>query len=197
MDKISGEWLALLITNLQGADFDVSLIGFDAPELDDLFKDSLKDRIKDDGFDVDAELQKPAISKLGDTWALGRSPYQWQHEPVLFGWKKKGAHQWYTSRKETTIWEFDKPRKNCNHSMMKPAALLAYPIMNSSMSNIPDCMRADRQVMLQHQAWREVLRCHHKVLHRAGGFLQQGQLPKDGLAYGYDELLASLPKEAS
>jgi len=35
---------------------------------------------------------------------LGRSPYQWQHEPILFGWKKKGRHQWYTGRKESTIW---------------------------------------------------------------------------------------------
>ena len=66
---------------------------------------------------------------------LGRSPYQWQHEPVLYGWKKNGKHQWYTGRKETTIWEFDKPKKNGDHPTMKPIALLAYPIMNSSMSN--------------------------------------------------------------
>lgn len=66
---------------------------------------------------------------------LGRSPYQWQHEPVLFGWKKKGKHQWYTGRKESTIWEFDKPKKNGDHPTMKPIPLLAYPIMNSSMSN--------------------------------------------------------------
>lgn len=66
---------------------------------------------------------------------LGRSPYQWQHEPVLFGWKKKGKHQWYTGRKESTIWEFDKPKKNGDHPTMKPIPLIAYPIMNSSMSN--------------------------------------------------------------
>ena len=66
---------------------------------------------------------------------LGRSPYQWQHEPVLYGWKKKGKHQWYTGRKESTIWEFDKPKKNGDHPTMKPIPLLAYPIMNSSMSN--------------------------------------------------------------
>ena len=66
---------------------------------------------------------------------LGRSPYQWQHEPVLYGWKKTGKHQWYTGRKETTIWEFDKPKKNGDHPTMKPVPLLAYPIMNSSMSN--------------------------------------------------------------
>ena len=66
---------------------------------------------------------------------LGRSPYQWQHEPVLYGWKKNGRHQWYTGRKETTIWEFDKPKKNGEHPTMKPIPLLAYPIGNSSMAN--------------------------------------------------------------
>lgn len=66
---------------------------------------------------------------------LGRSPYQWQHEPVLFGWKKKGKHNWYTGRKESTIWEFDKPKKNGEHPTMKPIALLSYPIKNSSMTN--------------------------------------------------------------
>ena len=57
LNKISGEWdndkLALLIADLQGADFDVSLTGFEPAELDDLFKDDVKDSIKDDDFDVD------------------------------------------------------------------------------------------------------------------------------------------------
>ena len=66
---------------------------------------------------------------------LGRSPYQWQHEPVLYGWKKNGKHQWYSDRKQTTIWEFEMPRKNADHPTMKPIPLLAYPITNSSMSN--------------------------------------------------------------
>lgn len=66
---------------------------------------------------------------------LGRSPYQWQHEPVLYGWKKKGKHRWYTGRKESTIWEFDKPKRNGDHPTMKPVPLLAYPIHNSSMAN--------------------------------------------------------------
>ena len=251
LNKISGEWdkdkLALLISDLQGTDFDVSLTGFEPAEIDALFKDTLKDGVKEDDFDVDAELQKPTITRLGDVWTLGRhrlvcgdstkaetfdllmagkkanlvvtdppynvnyegsagkikndnmadeafynfllaafknteavmaddasiyvfhadteglnfrrafadagfylsgtciwkkqslvlgrSPYQWQHEPVLFGWKKKGKHQWYTGRKESTIWEFDKPKKNGDHPTMKPIPLLAYPIMNSSMSN--------------------------------------------------------------
>lgn len=66
---------------------------------------------------------------------LGRSPYQWQHEPCLFGWKKNGRHQWYSDRKQTTIWEFDKPKKNGDHPTMKPIPLIAYPIRNSSMTN--------------------------------------------------------------
>ncbi|OPJ65173.1 site-specific DNA-methyltransferase [Clostridium oryzae] len=251
LNKISGDWdkdkLALLITDLNASDFDVSLTGFDPGELEDLFKDSLKDNIKEDDFDVDSELKKPAVSNLGDVWilgqhrlvcgdstkkdtfdvlmdgkaanlvvtdppynvnyegtagkikndnmaneafydfllaafqnteaamakdasiyvfhadteglnfrrafsdagfylsgtciwkkqslVLGRSPYQWQHEPVLFGWKRKGKHLWYSDRKQTTIWEFEKPKKNGDHPTMKPVALVAYPIMNSSLSN--------------------------------------------------------------
>lgn len=65
---------------------------------------------------------------------LGRSPYQWQHEPILFGWKKKGKHMWYSDRKQSTIWEYDKPKKNGDHPTMKPIALIANPITNSSMT---------------------------------------------------------------
>ncbi len=250
LNKISGDWdkdkLALVIADLQGTDFDVSLTGFEPAELDALFKDSLQDGVHDDGFDVDTELQKPAIARQGDLWklgrhrlvcgdstreetfaalmdgnlanlvvtdppynvnyegaagkikndnmagekfyqfllsafsntekamardasiyvfhadteglnfrrafsnagfylsgtciwkkqslVLGRSPYQWQHEPVLFGWKKTGKHNWYSDRKQSTIWEFDKPKKNADHPTMKPVELMAYPILNSSLT---------------------------------------------------------------
>ena len=66
---------------------------------------------------------------------LGRSPYQWQHEPCLFGWKVGGKHQWYSDRKQTTIWEYDRPKSSKEHPTMKPVALMAYPMQNSSMSN--------------------------------------------------------------
>ena len=66
---------------------------------------------------------------------LGRSPYQWQHEPCLFGWKLNGRHQWYSDRKQTTIWEYDRPKASKEHPTMKPVALMAYPIQNSSMSH--------------------------------------------------------------
>jgi DNA modification methylase len=241
------ELLRVEIEALQGVAFDIALTGFEPAELDALFKDDTKDKIKDDDFNIDAELQKPTLTRLGDVWTLGRhrlicgdstkaetfealmagtkanlvitdppynvnyegtagkikndnmadeafynfllsafkntesvmandasiyvfhadteglnfrkafadagfylsgcciwkkpslvlgrSPYQWQHEPCLYGWKKHGKHQWYTGRKETTIWEFAKPKKNADHPTMKPIPLLAYPIMNSSMSN--------------------------------------------------------------
>lgn len=66
---------------------------------------------------------------------LGRSPYQWQHEPCLYGWKLKGKHQWYSDRKQTTIWEYDRPKASKDHPTMKPVALMAYPIKNSTMTN--------------------------------------------------------------
>ena len=239
------EILAIELSELQGADFDLDLLGFDESELASIFEDDKE--VEDDDFDVEEELNKPCFSKAGDIWTLGRhrlicgdsikeetykrlmdgkranlvvtdppynvnyegsagkikndnmntdkfynflldafsnmekvmaddasiyvfhadteglnfrkafndagfylsgcciwkkpslvlgrSPYQWQHEPCLYGWKRKGKHQWYSGRKETTIWEFEKPKKNADHPTMKPIALLAYPISNSSMSN--------------------------------------------------------------
>ena len=85
-------------------------------------------------FDAGFYLSGTCIWKK-QSLVLGRSPYQWQHEPCLFGWKKNGKHQWYSDRKQTTIWEFDKPNKSDNHPTMKPIPLIAYTIKNSSMSN--------------------------------------------------------------
>jgi len=238
------EMLSVEIADLQAADFDVSLLGFDDAELNQLLGGA--EDVKDDDFDVEGELAKPAITQPGDLWllgqhrvvcgdstkaedfsllmdgklanlvvtdppynvnyegtagkikndnmadqkfyqflldaftltekamakdasiyvfhadtegfnfrkafkdagfylsgtciwkkqslVLGRSPYQWQHEPILFGWKKAGKHTWYSDRKQSTIWEFDKPRKNTDHPTMKPVPLVAYPILNSSMT---------------------------------------------------------------
>lgn len=318
LNKISGEWdkdkLALLISDLQGADFDVSLTGFESAEIDALFKDTLKDGVKEDDFDVDDELQKPTIAKPGDVWTLGRhrlvcgdstkaetfellmagkkanlvitdppynvnyegsagkikndnmadeafynfllaafkntedvmaddasiyvfhadteglnfrrafadagfylsgtciwkkqslvlgrSPYQWQHEPVLFGWKKKGKHQWYTGRKESTIWEFDKPKKNGDHPTMKPIPLLAYPIMNSSMSNtlvldpfggsdstLIACEQTDRScftIELDEKFCDVIVKRYIEHVGSNAGVSVQ----RDGLTYAYSEISA-------
>jgi len=67
-----------------------------------------------------------------NTFTLGRSLYQWQHEPCLVGWKVKGKHIWLGDRKQSTIWECDKPPRNDIHSTMKPLPLLQIPLLNSS-----------------------------------------------------------------
>jgi ParB family chromosome partitioning protein len=54
---------------------------------------------------------------------------------VLVGWKPNAGHKWYGDRKQSTIWEFDKPRKSEEHPTMKPIPLIAYPIENSSTRN--------------------------------------------------------------
>ena len=64
------ELLRVEIESLQGMDFDPLLTGFDEKELAALFDDGME--AKEDDFDVDAELQKPAFSRLGDVWTLGR-----------------------------------------------------------------------------------------------------------------------------
>jgi len=70
-----------------------------------------------------------------DSFVMGRSPYQWQHEPILYGWLKSGTHKWYAGRSEATIWNFPKPKRNSDHPTSKPLDLLAYPIRNSSQPN--------------------------------------------------------------
>jgi DNA modification methylase len=66
---------------------------------------------------------------------LGRGDYQQMHEPVLYAFKDTSKHKWYSDRKQTTIWNFDKPKKNTDHPTSKPLDLLAYPIQNSSQAN--------------------------------------------------------------
>ncbi len=64
------EMLAVELSELQSEDFDLGLTGFDEKELADLFASD--EDAKQDDFDVDAELEKPCFSKLGDIWHLGR-----------------------------------------------------------------------------------------------------------------------------
>lgn len=70
-----------------------------------------------------------------DSLVLGRSDYQWQHEPILYGFLQNGKHPWYSDRKQTTIWNYAKPKRNENHPTSKPLDLLGYPITNSSQEN--------------------------------------------------------------
>ena len=249
LNKITGEFDIPLLTDLlkdiNDSGFDVSLTGFDADEIDILFRDSVVAGVKEDEFDK--PLPEKPISRQGDIWmlgkhklicgdstkpetysmlmegqkaslivtdppynvayegnagtikndnmeskkfhvfllsafkcmyenladggsiyvfhadretvnfrtafseagffchqtciwvkntpVLGRCAYQYNHEPILMGWKPTAGHQWYADRKQRTTWNFDRPSKSKYHPTMKPVALVAYPIVNSSLSN--------------------------------------------------------------
>lgn len=66
---------------------------------------------------------------------LGRCDYQYNHEPILYGWKPTAGHKFYGDRKQRTTWNFDRPTKSELHPTMKPLNLIAYPIQNSSLAN--------------------------------------------------------------
>lgn len=82
---------------------------------------------KESGFDL-----KQCCIWVKQTMVMGRQDYHWKHEPILYGWKGGASHNWYTDRKQTTIWEFDRPFRNDIHPTMKPIDLIEYPINNSS-----------------------------------------------------------------
>ena len=85
---------------------------------------------------IDAGLHLAGVCIwVKNSLVLGRSDYQWQHEPVLYGFLQNGKHRWYSDRKQTTIWNYDKPKRNENHPTSKPLDLLGYPISNSSQEN--------------------------------------------------------------
>jgi DNA modification methylase len=68
-----------------------------------------------------------------NSFVLGRLDYHMKHEPVFYGWKPGAPHNWFADRKQTSVWNFDRPQRNDIHPTMKPVALLAYPIRNSSL----------------------------------------------------------------
>ena len=89
-------------------------------------------------------LQK-AFREAGGKWStfviwaknaftLGRSDYQRQYEPILYGWKQGADHYWCGDRDQGDVWFFDKPAKNDLHPTMKPVALVERAIRNSSKS---------------------------------------------------------------
>ncbi|MBR1738378.1 MAG: DNA modification methylase [Firmicutes bacterium] len=70
-----------------------------------------------------------------DSLVLGRADYQMQHEPIIYAFKDTAKHKWYSDRKQTTIWNFDRPTKSKLHPTTKPIPLISYPIKNSSQVN--------------------------------------------------------------
>ena len=140
---------------------------------------------------------------------LGRSPYQWRHEPCLFGWKQKGKHQWYGDRKQTTVWEYDKPRSSKDHPTMKPVQLMSYPIKNSTMTNgivldpflgsgstLIACCETDR-VCRGIELDPKFVDCIVKrYIEWAGGKYDDVYVIRDGQKLRFDEVATFEPEEA-
>lgn len=70
-----------------------------------------------------------------NTFVMGRQDYHWRHEPILYGWKEGKAHYFVDDRTQDTVWEIPKPQRNGEHPTMKPLALCARGIKNSSKPN--------------------------------------------------------------
>ena len=70
-----------------------------------------------------------------DCFVMGRQDYQWQHEPILYGWKEGAAHYFINDRTQSTILEFDRQKQSTLHPTMKPIDLIAKLIKNSSKEN--------------------------------------------------------------
>ena len=65
-------------------------------------------------------------------FSFGRSDYHYKHEPALYGWKDGGSHRWFGDRKQTTVWDVDRPLASPLHPTMKPLELCEKAILNSS-----------------------------------------------------------------
>lgn len=85
------------------------------------------------GAVLDAGLRlRQTLIWVKNSMTLGRQDYQWRHEPCLYGWAEGAAHSWYSDRKQTTVLNFDRPSKSEDHPTMKPVALFAYQMENST-----------------------------------------------------------------
>lgn len=67
-----------------------------------------------------------------NTFTLGRSDYQRQYEPILYGWPEGGERHWCGDRDQGDVWQIKKPQKNDLHPTMKPVELVERAIRNSS-----------------------------------------------------------------
>lgn len=69
--------------------------------------------------------QNSTFSPLGVT-------YHWQHEPIFYGWVPGAAHNDFTDRKQTTVWEVDRPQASPDHPTMKPVELVTRAIEHAT-----------------------------------------------------------------
>ena len=64
---------------------------------------------------------------------ISRGDYHYRHEPCWYAVRKGKNHNWQGSRKESSVWEIDKPMKSeTGHSTQKPIECMAKPIENNT-----------------------------------------------------------------
>jgi DNA modification methylase len=80
-------------------------------------------------------MLKQCLIWVKQQFVMGRQDYQWQHEPILYGWKPGAAHSWFSDRRQTTCWNFDRPFTSKLHPTMKPVELVERALINSSKSD--------------------------------------------------------------
>lgn len=68
------------------------------------------------------------------SFVFGRSDYHYRHEPIIYGWKKEGTHEFYGDRKHDSVLEIDRPNKSDMHPTTKPVELFSTFIANSTKS---------------------------------------------------------------
>ena len=81
---------------------------------------------------TELEVWKHSLVWVKDQLVMGRADYHYKHEPLYYGWKPGAAHTWLGDRKQTTVLEFPRPKRNTEHPTMKPIELIAYCLNNSA-----------------------------------------------------------------
>ena len=130
-DKEAYEFLMKVFTNFKDAMAkDASIYEFYATMKARVFYDAFEDA----GFKVGAGLiwKKPRAPFMRTDWKFNM-------EPIIFGWRKDGKHNWYGDQKQTAVFEFDgikdSEKEGCGHPSSKPVPLIAYLIKQSTQTN--------------------------------------------------------------
>lgn len=77
-------------------------------------------------------IGKHSLVWVKNALVMGRSDYHYRHEVIFYGWVPGAAHNWYSDRKQDSVWEFKRPSRSPEHPTMKPVELVAYAMGNSS-----------------------------------------------------------------
>lgn len=90
--------------------------------------DVVADSLRQAGMDI-----RNQIIWAKNNIVIGRGHYHWQHEPCWYAVRKGAKGHWSGSRKESTVWNIDKPMKSeTGHSAQKPVECMARPMLNNS-----------------------------------------------------------------